>query len=259
MNNEILPTDQDENDQKFAEIFGRLGRIECPPDFTVRTRARIAAARPQPRNSILMPVLRYSIPLSLILGIFAVFAVNRLTQPELASVEQIIVDRPVSTAASEPVIAPREAALAQNETTPVSEPPSIAAKRIEPVRPAESVQTSDEAGSIVRSLRGRRPSILPRGLDPTPGTETAPPRITTHRHFLRPALSVNRGRTAFWSLLLRRIAVLHAAACGPATSSNRSTANRSATRPHYRRLASFGPSRSDAAPNRSSYRSTSVS
>ncbi len=174
MNNEILPTDQDENDQKFAEIFGRLGRIECPPDFTVRTRARIAAARPQPRNSILMPVLRYSIPLSLILGIFAVFAVNRLTQPELASVEQIIVDRPVSNAASEPVIAPREAALAQNETTPVSEPPSIAAKRIEPVRPAESVQTSDEAGSIVRSLRGRRPSILPRGLDPTPGTETAP-------------------------------------------------------------------------------------
>lgn len=89
-NGEILSLE----DEKLRNLIGDLKRIDAPRDFDFRLKARIANSKSSDFKPRFLPVLRYVLPLSTILVIFAFFMVNALYFPDNLAVSQVTEDIP---------------------------------------------------------------------------------------------------------------------------------------------------------------------
>ncbi|MDQ6787245.1 MAG: hypothetical protein M3033_10595, partial [Acidobacteriota bacterium] len=63
-------------DEKIRSLIGSLKRVDAPKDFDFRVKARIASAKPNNYRPQFLPVLRYILPLGLILLISAAVVFN---------------------------------------------------------------------------------------------------------------------------------------------------------------------------------------
>ncbi len=168
-------------DEKVSELLGSLQRVDCPGDFDVRVKARIASAIPGKRNgSMLFPVLRYAVPLGLVLGIIAAVSINSFLDIENGNVPELaleVTDRPVMSESEPPVAlraanAPeRTAETAMAVNTFVSNGGPLPANAAAERRVRTVLADTAGSGSVVRSLRGSRPAILPRGFNVEPMKE----------------------------------------------------------------------------------------
>jgi hypothetical protein len=160
------------DDEKIAGLLGGLKRVEAPGDFEFRLKARMANAEPPRTESQWMPMLvRYAVPMALLIAIAGLMFVNSGTSPENVVVQTAGV-LPVTTSASQtepmpaqsqssPIPDPVETAAfsGQNSTVAVNRSPVRAVAR----KPAEKKE-SELGGSIVRALSGSSNTFRPRGL-----------------------------------------------------------------------------------------------
>ncbi|MDQ3087646.1 MAG: hypothetical protein M3Q78_03515 [Acidobacteriota bacterium] len=76
-------------DEKIRNMIGGLKPVNAPKDFDFRLKARIAKAASTDFQPHLLPVLRYILPLSTILVIFAFVVLNGLYFPDNQAVSQV--------------------------------------------------------------------------------------------------------------------------------------------------------------------------
>jgi len=76
-------------DEKIRNMIGDLKRVNAPKDFDFRLKARIANATSTDFQPRFLPVLRYILPLSTILVIFAFVVLNGLYFPDNQAVSQV--------------------------------------------------------------------------------------------------------------------------------------------------------------------------
>lgn len=81
-------------DEKLRNMIGNLKRIDAPKNFEMRLKARIAGTASNNFQPRFLPVLRYVLPLSTILVIFAFVILNGLYFPENQTVSQITPEAP---------------------------------------------------------------------------------------------------------------------------------------------------------------------
>ena len=93
MKHQDFPNNTDEilslEDEKVQKMIGDLKRIDAPKDFDFRLKARIANATSTDFQPRFLPVLRYILPLSTILVIFAFVVLNGLYFPDNQAVSQV--------------------------------------------------------------------------------------------------------------------------------------------------------------------------
>lgn len=93
-------------DEKLRQMIGNLKRIDAPKDFDFRLKARIAKAKPCDFKPRFLPVLRYVLPLSALLVIFAFVILNALYFPDSQAVSQVeeVTPKPNIEKGSSPII-----------------------------------------------------------------------------------------------------------------------------------------------------------
>lgn len=93
-------------DEKLRQMIGNLKRIDAPKDFDFRLKARIAKAKPRDFKPRFLPVLRYVLPLSALLVIFAFVILNALYFPDSQAVSQVeeVTPKPNIEKGSSPII-----------------------------------------------------------------------------------------------------------------------------------------------------------
>ncbi len=93
-------------DEKLRQMIGDLQRIDAPKDFDFRLKARMAKAKSSDFKPRFLPALRYVLPLSAILVIFAFVILNGLYFPDSQAVSQVeeITPKPNIEKGSSPII-----------------------------------------------------------------------------------------------------------------------------------------------------------
>ena len=93
-------------DEKLRKMIGDLKRIDAPKDFDFRLKARMAKEKPTDFKPRFLPVLRYVLPLSAILVIFAFVVLNGLYFPDSQAVSQVeeVTPKPTIEKGSLPII-----------------------------------------------------------------------------------------------------------------------------------------------------------
>lgn len=93
MKYQYFPNNDDEilslEDEKIRQLAGELKRVNAPKDFDFRLKGRIANAKSSDFQPRFLPVLRYVLPLSAILLIFAFVVFNGLYFPDNQAVSQV--------------------------------------------------------------------------------------------------------------------------------------------------------------------------
>ena len=93
-------------DEKLRQMIGDLQRIDAPKNFDFRLKARMAKAKPSEFKPRFLPALRYVLPLSAILVIFAFVILNGLYFPDSQAVSKVeeITPKPNIEKVSSPII-----------------------------------------------------------------------------------------------------------------------------------------------------------
>lgn len=172
-------------EEKISALLSSLKRVEAPGDFEFRLSARIAASTPpKPGISGFLSILRYAVPLVLVLAIGSVFLVDRMYTVDNNGVE-MIAETSEAIISSPAVIAPN-AGVSQNE--PLTEPlfnasePTFAFAPVDS-RPAlrraaakNTVSSKNSGGgSIDRALKVPGKTILPKGIVTEPSRYISKP------------------------------------------------------------------------------------
>lgn len=103
MNYKNLQTDADEpenfsaDDAEIRELLGGLKRVEAPNDFDFRVRARIAKSSSRDFQPRFLPVLRYVLPLGVVLMVSAGFVFNSVYSGDSANNPIVAVKNTPST------------------------------------------------------------------------------------------------------------------------------------------------------------------
>lgn len=185
-------------DVKIRQMIKNLPRVNAPKDFDFRLKARIANAKPNSFQPRFFPVLRYVLPLSVVVLIFTFVIINGVYFGEnnqtIADVQLISVESK-TTATNNSQIAPPEAAkipvqvapstdlaessqpkvgVKKKEIIPVGETKFVAVKS--PKKPqAELPQVrDDDSGSRTTSLDVKPVIINPSGIFPSELVESSP-------------------------------------------------------------------------------------
>ena len=113
MKHQDFPNNTDEilslEDEKVQKMIGDLKRVNAPKDFDFRLKARIANATSTDFQPRFLPVLRYILPLSTILVIFAFVVLNGLYFPDNQAVSSVVENiPPTSIEQKSPPIMPVE-------------------------------------------------------------------------------------------------------------------------------------------------------
>jgi hypothetical protein len=172
------------DEQRIAELLGKLQRVEAPGDFLSRVNARIAAAAPKNRRRWYLP---YAVPAGLLvlLGLFLGYSSLFLSNIDFTAVA--VSDTPnTSERFAAPILQdanPVVSQVADNESrpavvgTPVASRPSVATvqPRVRTTdRPSSTSETSPQGSSIDLAVEPARDAILPPGFatpSPTPEAE----------------------------------------------------------------------------------------
>ena len=204
MNYQNLPNKDSEilslEDEKLRKLIGTLKRIDAPKDFDFRLRGRIAKAKPSDFRPRFLPALRYVLPLSAILVIFAFVVLNGLYFPDSQAVSQVEETvQPIKVEQKSPAIAPFEQVTVSNtvkdeksvvEVLPIKQEPAKVEKDVKPsvnetqfvsvksptVIPKKNLavkEVKDDNGGGSRDSASSSPiNILPNGvnLNSTPQT-----------------------------------------------------------------------------------------
>ncbi len=137
------------DERKVAEMLGGLKRVEAPKDFDFHLKARIANGRPsQIRSASFLPILKYAIPLGLILLVGSVVFIYNSYDPLL---ETAMVPAPESADKPLPVTRLDEP---ENTVAAVKEPASEPAPRGVEQRDVP-VETTDRVPQQIASKKNR--------------------------------------------------------------------------------------------------------
>jgi membrane-associated protease RseP (regulator of RpoE activity) len=181
---------------RIWEMIDGLTHIDPPNDFDFRVKARIANARPsefQPSSSSFLPVLRYVLPLGVIILFAGLFAFNTLyfSNNQTADVQQ----KPAAESViSNPLIASEQqqqsftgesiipnTSVANAQPAPVKKQPDYLARK-EPVKLPEKPfkeKLKKVSDGSRESLVTPPVSFFPEGFDPTKKIDSAAPNIET--------------------------------------------------------------------------------
>jgi hypothetical protein len=171
-----------------------LKRVDAPNDFDFRVKAKIAGAKPADFQPRFLPVLRYVLPLSLIVLVFGLLAFNtslfldnngasqivgtvpQTPQTEAAPVNSFSTNQVITTSAkNEPLIAEvantnleRSVKNQEKQVTifksPIKSPTNASKKNFD----------DNGGGSRVLSVKPPSPVKLPLGFNPNQTVETSP-------------------------------------------------------------------------------------
>lgn len=170
------------DEQMIAQILGDLRRVEAPSDFEFRLKARIANAKPsESRPASLFPVLKYAVPLALLLFVTAGVILNSTYNRPVDNGAVAAIDAPapepekqVSTEA-EPAGNSLNSILADGRDQGTAERPKTPAVPGGPVRNPEVATGPRSEGPRVRIFTGGN-DRLPRV--PKEFTVTPNPSLT---------------------------------------------------------------------------------
>jgi len=173
LENEFLNSDE----RKIAGMLGNLKRVGAPKDFDHRLKARIANAKPASyRPSAFFPVLRYVMPLGLLLLVGGALMWNggiNIDNDSVPSVAETI----------QPFVPPVEVPPEPNNTSPaeigtaaiIPQVVDSSRPRIEQAairngkafsRKIERISVTSRTTSVDLALKQAPKTILPRGFDP---------------------------------------------------------------------------------------------
>ncbi|HXG86070.1 MAG TPA: PDZ domain-containing protein [Pyrinomonadaceae bacterium] len=184
-------------DEKIRGFLGNLKRVEAPKDFDFRVKARIAQhsrAGFQPR---FLPVLRYVLPLGLILLFSAAFVFNSVYFSDTVNVPQVAEnDSPVEikkdagTSPANRIETTDAAALPEDETTAAAVTDSnipkkrdeknvparfIAVKSVKNTKTSPKKSTSEiSGGSRLSASTAPKQIITPPGINPNQTVQKSP-------------------------------------------------------------------------------------
>ena len=127
-------------DEKLRKMIGDLKRIDAPKDFDFRLKARMAKEKPTDFKPRFLPVLRYVLPLSAILVIFAFVILNGLYFPDSQAVSQVeeVTPKPTIEKGSLPIIQVANVSNAAKdgesvvEVLPIKQEPAKVEKNVKP-------------------------------------------------------------------------------------------------------------------------------
>jgi len=198
---EVLSAD----DQKVAQMLGSLRIVDAPKDFDFRLKARIANSSPADyKPKTLLPILRYAVPLSLMLLIGAMFVLNKSNgtgnNSSLAGVSQPVgsmdsveatpsdVNNVDSSASGEtPRLDSFEVDKRQLVIDINVKPKEITAGRTgnsSTKSPFNRRLRTPEGGSIDQALTESNKTIFPRGINPNvPVNPEKPPEFDNTKQF----------------------------------------------------------------------------
>lgn len=208
MGNEVLKNNSS-SEQAISQLIGTLKRIEAPKDFDFRVNARIAAGKPVDRKVSWLPALvRYAVPLGLLLVVGGYFGLNAIYSPQAADVPVVAETKaqPAPIAVAPPVItAPVNESVVSpaNQTVAVkteSAPPSMVNKTVirEPVKKTGSPDKSTERGggsidSASRDIKIITPRDANTNTSVQPGSNASVPIPTLSTSEILARLGVRMG------------------------------------------------------------------
>lgn len=156
------------DEQKIAQILGDLRRVETPSDFEFRLKARIANAKPsESRPASLFPVLKYAVPLALMLFVTAGVILNSAYNQPVDNGAVAAIDAPApepekqASTESEPAGNSPNSILADGREQGTAERPKPPAVTGGPVRKPDVATAPRSEGPGVRIFGGGR-DRLPR-------------------------------------------------------------------------------------------------
>ncbi|CAN5299617.1 hypothetical protein BH20ACI1_BH20ACI1_16160 [soil metagenome] len=206
MNNKDLQDNaQDEilsvGDVKIQQMIKNLPRVNAPKDFDFRLKARIANAKPTEFQPRFFPVLRYVLPLSVVVLIFTFVIINGVyfggsNSQTAQTFQPISVERKIAPTNDSQIAPPQAAKVpvepALNTDLADSVPPKVEAKKKE-LSPAEETKfvavklpkkpqaelpqvkdDDDDSGSRTTSLDVKPVIINPSGIFPSELVESSP-------------------------------------------------------------------------------------
>jgi hypothetical protein len=147
---EILSAD----DRKLRELLGGLKKVDAPKDFDFRLKARIANAKPQDfQKTQLFPILRYVLPLSVVILLVTFVALNISFSPQNENAPQQIAENNFQPPKAEIPNSPAEI------PAPVpSEAPFVAS--IEPEKPSEIKTVPPVAVNLPKKSTAAKPILI---------------------------------------------------------------------------------------------------
>ncbi|MDQ3221489.1 MAG: PDZ domain-containing protein [Acidobacteriota bacterium] len=214
--NETLETEiLSASDQKVAQMLGNLRAVDAPKDFDFRLKARIANSTPSHyKPKPLLPILRYAVPLVLVLSIGGMFVLNNsngiennalvsgISQPPALIVNPAEAQPPTVNNAEKQLEFTGEIPAIENSGTNKRQlavgvnavPKAILARRTGNSSQGGSFNRrprSPQGGSVDIALKKANPTIYPRGLDPniSINPEKAPGFDNTSKFTVRDILS----------------------------------------------------------------------
>lgn len=190
-------------DEKIRVFLGNLKRVEAPKDFDFRVKARIAEhsrADFQPR---FLPVLRYVLPLGLILLFSAAFVFNSLYFPDAVNVpltaennSPIEIKKEVETSPANLIETANATSLPENEIIAAAATNSnvpntrneknvptrfIAVKSVKNTKTSPKKNNSEiSGGSRLSALTAPKQIITPPGINPNQTVQNSPNPANTN-------------------------------------------------------------------------------
>lgn len=152
--NERLSADE----AKIRALLGDLKRVGAPADFDFRVRAQIARAQPSRRRpSSFLPVLRYVLPLALVIFVSALGVLNSNYFADGQSGASIVENR-IQNPTAENGAATSDAAN-ERRAEEIASPPDAAqtANVSNPANVKEKNKTASENSTLVAAESGRKP------------------------------------------------------------------------------------------------------
>lgn len=194
LENKIADDEILSGDAKISALLGDLKRVDVPPDFDFRLKARIARAEANDyRPSTFLPVLRYVLPLGLVILVSAFVVFNGVYFADEQSVPQIA-EKQSQHPPLEIISDKTDAVISSYANENISPPPAKAETAGIPnsVRIQDRNKQSSANSSFAAAASGRKPKakIFPDKEDTsgshtsafTPETKiTTPPGINPNR------------------------------------------------------------------------------
>lgn len=151
----------DSDEQKISQMLGGLKRVEAPKDFDFHLKARIAKGRPEEvRPASLFPILKYALPLVLVLfvsaGILLRSSYNTYPEPVVLEPNSSQPSVPTNVVGSVDSV---NTTSSSNQLVDNGRKPSIAGSDVAEQQP----KVPESGGSRDFPSRPDRPLILPPG------------------------------------------------------------------------------------------------
>ncbi len=157
-------------DVKIRQMIKNLPRVNAPKDFDFRLKARIANAQPTEFQPRFLPVLRYVLPLSVVVLVFAFVIINGVYFAEKTQIagntQPIPVESKIITTNDSQILSP-EVAKAPVESAPDKDIADSSESKVQ-VKKKESIPVEETNFVAVKSQKKPQPE-LPKAKDADEG------------------------------------------------------------------------------------------